>query len=52
MTQPDPIPRLSTRPPEYTAHGAVNAIPCVGAAPHGIRSTVDIPQIIADLSKR
>jgi hypothetical protein len=43
----DEYPAVS---PGYTAHRAVNAIPVVCAAEPGIRSTVDLPQIIADLS--
>ena len=35
--------------PGYTAHRAVNAVPVVCAAPPGIRTTVDLPQIIAAL---
>jgi 4-hydroxy-tetrahydrodipicolinate reductase len=34
--------------PGLTAHRAVNAVPYVCAAPPGIRTTVDLPQIIAD----
>lgn len=33
--------------PGYTAHRTVNAIPTVCAAPPGIRTTVDLPQVIA-----
>lgn len=36
--------------PGYTAHRPVNAIPFVCAARPGIVTTVDLPQIIADLS--
>jgi len=32
--------------PGYTAHRAVNAVPVVCAAPPGIRTTVDLPQVI------
>jgi 2,4-diaminopentanoate dehydrogenase len=35
--------------PGLTAHRAVNAVPYVCEAPPGIRTTVDLPQIIADL---
>lgn len=38
--------------PGLTAHRAVNAVRYVCAAPPGIRTTVDLPQIIADLSER
>lgn len=33
--------------PNMTAHRPINAIPYVCAAPPGIRTTVDLPQIIA-----
>jgi 4-hydroxy-tetrahydrodipicolinate reductase len=35
--------------PGYTAHRAVNAVPVVCAAPPGIRTTVELPQVVADL---
>jgi len=35
--------------PGYTANRAVNAVPVVCDAPAGIRTTVDLPQIIANL---
>jgi hypothetical protein len=35
--------------PGYTANRAVNAVPYVCAAPPGIRTTVDLPQIIPAL---
>lgn len=35
--------------PGLTAHRAVNAVPYVCAAAPGIRTTVDLPQVIADL---
>ncbi len=35
--------------PAYTANRVVNAIPYVCAAPAGIRTTTDLPQIIATL---
>ena len=35
--------------PGYTAHRAVNAVPYVCAAAPGIRTTAELPQIIADL---
>ena len=35
--------------PGYTANRAVNAVPVVCAAPPGIRTTVDLPQVIATL---
>jgi 4-hydroxy-tetrahydrodipicolinate reductase len=36
--------------PGYTANRAVNAVPVVCAAPPGIRTTVDLPQVIARLA--
>jgi 4-hydroxy-tetrahydrodipicolinate reductase len=35
--------------PGYTANRAVNAIPYVCAAEPGIRTTIDLPQIVANL---
>ncbi|MGH1553581.1 dihydrodipicolinate reductase [Streptomyces sp. L7] len=35
--------------PSYTANRAVNAVPFVCAAAPGIRTTADLPQIVADL---
>ena len=46
---PVPAERWAAVSPGLTAHRAVNAIPYVCAAPPGIRTTVDLPQIIADL---
>ncbi len=46
---PVPLERWAVVSPGYTAHRAVNAVPFVCAAPPGIRSTVDLPQIIANL---
>jgi hypothetical protein len=37
--------------PNLTAHRPINAIPYVCAAAPGIRTTVDLPQIIADLGE-
>ena len=37
--------------PGLTAHRAVNAVPQVCAAPPGIRTTVDLAQVIADFSE-
>jgi len=34
----------------YTANRAVNAVPHVCAAPPGIRSTLDLPQIVTTLA--
>jgi len=38
--------------PGYTAHRAINAVPYVCAAAAGIRTSVEMPQIIADLRER
>jgi 2,4-diaminopentanoate dehydrogenase len=38
--------------PNATAYRPVNAIPALCAAPAGIRTTVDLPHIVPDLSKR
>jgi 4-hydroxy-tetrahydrodipicolinate reductase len=35
--------------PGYTANRAVNAVPYVCAAAPGIRTTMDLPQIVANL---
>jgi 4-hydroxy-tetrahydrodipicolinate reductase len=45
-----PTERMSEMTPGYTANRAVNAVPYVCAAPPGIRTTVDLPQIIPALS--
>jgi len=45
-----PLERMGATSPGFTANRAVNAVPFVCAAPPGIRTTVDLPQIIADLS--
>ena len=44
---PFPIEQMAERSPSYTANRAVNAVPVVCAAAPGIRTTVDLPQIIA-----
>jgi hypothetical protein len=46
---PVPIERMGEMSPGYTAHRAVNAVPVVCGAPPGIRTTVDLPQIVAAL---
>lgn len=43
---PVPLDRMAATTPGYTAHRAVNAVRYVCAAPPGIRTTVDLPQII------
>lgn len=40
---------LAATTPGYTAHRAVNAVAVLCAAPAGIRTTVDLPQVIARL---
>ena len=47
---PVPASRYAEVSPGYTAHRAVNAVPVVCAAAPGIRTTVDLPQIIACLA--
>jgi 4-hydroxy-tetrahydrodipicolinate reductase len=47
---PVPAERYASVSPGYTAHRAVNAIPSVCAAAPGIRTTVDLPQVIANLA--
>jgi 2,4-diaminopentanoate dehydrogenase len=46
---PFPIERMAEMTPGYTANRAVNAVPYVVAAAPGIRTTADLPQIIAAL---
>jgi 4-hydroxy-tetrahydrodipicolinate reductase len=46
---PFPLERMGDMTPGYTANRAVNAIPYVVAAAPGIRTTADLPQIIASL---
>jgi len=46
---PVPLERMAATSPAYTANRAVNAVPFVCAAPPGIRSTIDLPQIVARL---
>jgi 4-hydroxy-tetrahydrodipicolinate reductase len=49
IRMPVPQERFAAVSPGYTAHRAVNAVPYVCEAPPGIRSTADLPQIIAQL---
>jgi 4-hydroxy-tetrahydrodipicolinate reductase len=42
--------RMADTTPGYTAHRAVNAVATVCAADPGILTTVDLPQVIAELS--
>jgi 4-hydroxy-tetrahydrodipicolinate reductase len=46
---PFPLERMADMTPGYTANRAVNAVPYVCAAPPGIRTTVDLPQVVARL---
>jgi 4-hydroxy-tetrahydrodipicolinate reductase len=46
---PVPIERMGDVSPGYTAHRAVNAVPVVCAAAPGIRTSVELPQVIAAL---
>lgn len=43
------LDRMAAMSPSYTANRAVNAVPFVCAAAPGIRTTADLPQIVADL---
>jgi hypothetical protein len=45
-----PLERMAETTPGYTANRAVNAVSVVCEAPPGIRTTVDLPQVVADLS--
>src|SRR6202034_786659 len=47
-----PIERMGDASPGYTANRSVNAVPFVCAAAPGIRTTADLPQIIANLAER
>lgn len=49
---PIPLERMGETTPGYTAHRAVNAVAVVCDAPPGIRTTVDLPQVIAQLNSR
>lgn len=46
---PVPIERMAEFSPGYTAHRAVNAVPVVCQAPLGIRTSVELPQVVATL---
>jgi len=45
-----PLERMAETTPGYTANRAVNAVPVVCDARPGIRTTVELPQVIANLS--
>lgn len=47
---PIPLERMASVSPGYTANRAVNAVSAVCAAAPGIRSSIDLPQIIATLA--
>ena len=46
-----PLERMAATTPGYTANRAVNSVPYVCDAEPGIRTTVDLPQVIADLGR-
>lgn len=46
---PVPLDRMAAMSPSYTANRAVNAVPVLCEASPGIRSTVDLPHIVAML---
>jgi 4-hydroxy-tetrahydrodipicolinate reductase len=46
---PFALDEMAARSPGYTANRAVNAVPFVCAAAPGIRTSLDLPQIVADL---
>jgi 2,4-diaminopentanoate dehydrogenase len=45
-----PLERMAETTPGYTANRAVNSVPVVCEAAPGIRTTIDLPQVVADLS--
>ncbi len=45
-----PLERMAETTPGYTAHRAVNAVPVVCEASPGIKTTVDLPQVVANLA--
>ena len=47
-----PLELMAESTPGYTANRAVNAVPVVCEALPGIRTTVDLPQIVADLGQK
>jgi 2,4-diaminopentanoate dehydrogenase len=49
MRFPIPLERMAATTPAYTANRAVNTVPAVCAAAPGIRSSLDLPQIVATL---
>ncbi|MFW0793912.1 dihydrodipicolinate reductase [Gordonia sp. CPCC 205515] len=49
VNMPIPLDRMAETTPGYTANRAVNAVAAVCAADPGIRTSVELPQIIAQL---
>jgi 4-hydroxy-tetrahydrodipicolinate reductase len=49
LRMPIPLDRMAEISPAYTANRAVNAVPYVCAAAPGIRSTLDLPQVVTVL---
>jgi 4-hydroxy-tetrahydrodipicolinate reductase len=49
LTFPVPLERYAETMPGYTANRAVNVVPFVCDAPPGIRTSLDLPQIVAVL---
>jgi 2,4-diaminopentanoate dehydrogenase len=49
LHMPIPLDRMAEISPAYTANRAVNAVSGVCTAPTGIRTTADLPQVIAQL---
>jgi 2,4-diaminopentanoate dehydrogenase len=49
LRMPVPLDRMAEVSPAYTANRAVNVVPTVCAATPGIRSTTDLPQVVATL---
>jgi 2,4-diaminopentanoate dehydrogenase len=49
VRMPVPLDQMAAVAPGYTANRAVNTVASVCAAPPGIRSTIDLPQVIATL---
>jgi hypothetical protein len=47
---PIPLERMASMTPAYTANRAVNAVAAVCAAVPGIRTTLDLPQVIPALA--
>jgi 4-hydroxy-tetrahydrodipicolinate reductase len=51
LRMPIPLDRMADISPAYTANRAVNAVPFVCAAAPGIRTTLDLPQVITTLTR-